>query len=211
MQTQLILVRHGESEDNLAQRLSGWTDSDLTPVGVEQAQRTAHHVARSYQPAVVYASPLRRARRTAEPLAALTGLPLNLHDDLREIYFGQAEGLSIPEVMERFPTDWQRAMDDDDLDFGFPGGETRRAFYARIGRVFQQIIDRHAGETVAIVSHGGVLSAFLAMVAEGRPQRWRAFYKQNCAISEVVANGRSLTIVRWNLTDHLSSPPPDTP
>lgn len=203
MQTRLVLIHHGESEDNVAGRLSGWADSDLTTVGVDQARRMARFVADTYRPSVLYASPLTRAVRTAGALAELTGLPINLREDLREIHFGDAEGLTIDEVVSRFPTEWQRAQDEDDVQFGFPGGERRIHFHQRVRNAFSDLIQSHAGQTVAVVSHGGVLSTFLADVAENRPQRWRSFLKQNCALSELLVQDGQITIVRWNVVDHL--------
>lgn len=203
MPTRLILIRHGESEDNIAFRLSGWTDSRLTPTGVEQAWRMARYVVEAVRLDALYASPLTRAVQTAEPLARLTGLTINLRDDLRELYFGDAEGLTIPEIEARFPEQWQRALDEEDVGFSFPNGEVRACFYERIQRAFREVIHGHPDQTVAIVSHGGVLSSFLAAVSEGRPQFWRRFYKDNCSLSEVVADNGSISIVRWNVTDHL--------
>ncbi len=204
MPTRLVLIRHGESEDNVAGRLSGWTDSDLTSVGVDQARRMARLVADIYRPAALYASPLTRAVKTARAIAELTGLPINLREDLREIHFGDAEGLTIDEVVSRFPTEWQRAQDEDDVEFGFPGGEPRIQFHQRVRNAFSDLIESHPGETIAVVSHGGVLSTFLADVAEKRPQRWRSFLKHNCALSELLAEGGQITIVRWNVVDHLT-------
>lgn len=203
MSSRLILIRHGQSEDNVAGRLSGATDSDLTPVGVQQAERMARFVADRYRLAALYTSPLTRARRTAEPLARLIDLPLILVDDLREIHFGIVDGLPFSEIAERFPDEWSRGNDDEDVTFGFPGGETRAQFYARVWRTFQQLADRHDGQEIAVVSHGGVLSSFLAWIAEGKPQRWRRYLKDNCSVSEVVADAGQFSIVCWNVLDHL--------
>lgn len=201
--TRLVLIRHGESEDNIAGRLAGWTDSDLTSLGVEQSLRMARFVARVYSPAAIYSSPLTRALRTARPLADLTGLPIRVREDLREVYFGVAEGLTISEIAARFPSEWERAQDEDDIEFQFPGGEPRYAFHERVRSAFRELIRDHVGETVAVISHGGVLSTFLADVADNKPQHWRRFFKHNCALSELVAEGGKISIVRWNVVDHL--------
>lgn len=204
MSVRLVLVRHGESVDNVAGRLSGWTDSALTPRGMEQAWRMAEYVAGSFRLSALYASPLTRAVETAQPLAGRTGLRITFDEDLRELHFGNAEGLTVPELLERFPSEWQRAQNEDDAEFGFPGGETRARFYSRLRRVFAELIRRHDGQTIAVVSHGGVLSTLLADVAEGMPQRWRRFPMDNCSISELQARDGHLTIIRSNVTDHLT-------
>lgn len=204
MSTRLILIRHGESEDNVAGRVAGWTDSKLTALGNEQARSMARHVAETYRPSALYASPLTRARQTADPLAARLGLAITFLDSLRELHFGAAEGLTVPEIQVRFPAEWQRGADEDNVEFSFPGGETRVRFYERVRQAFAGLVDHHPGETIAVISHGGVLSSFLADVVDGNPQRWRNFYKDNCALSELVAEDGRLRVVRWNVTEHLT-------
>lgn len=190
----------------MAGRLAGWTDSELTALGVEQSQRMARFVAREYSPSVIYSSPLTRALRTARPLADLTGLPIRVRPDLREVHFGVAEGLTISDIAARYPSEWKRAQDEDDVEFQFPGGEPRYAFHQRVRHAFSELIQSHVGETVAVISHGGVLSTFLADVAEHKPQNWRRFLKDNCALSELAAEGDRIMIVRWNVVDHLKEP-----
>ena len=203
MLTRLLLVRHGQSEDNVHGRLAGVTDSRLTPLGIEQAGRMARFVTNTYRVSTLYASPLTRTRQTAEFVAELAGVPIGLREDLRELHFGDAEGLTLPEVAARFPNEWQRSQDEDDLDFCFPGGEPRRTFHDRIRRALGDLIRSHPGQTVAVVSHGGVLSSLLADLAEGKPQRWRSYYADNCALSELVLDDGTLQIVRRNVSEFL--------
>ena len=125
--TRVVIVRHGESVDNVAGRISGWTDSALTELGRRQALRMAEHVGSRYQPSAIYASTLQRARHTAAPLVERTGAPLVVHPDLRELHFGVAEGLTHAEVVERHADIWIGAQSEDDLGFAWPGGESRLA------------------------------------------------------------------------------------
>src|SRR5207244_1907785 len=95
----LLLVRHAETECNVAARLSGWTDSHLSPRGEAQVELPAPHFNRAPgHAAAIYASPLVRTRRTAEAIARLTGHRLIFDPDLREMHFGELEGLTIDSV-----------------------------------------------------------------------------------------------------------------
>ena len=202
--TRVVLIRHGESVDNVAGRISGWTDSTLTDVGHEQARRMARHVSSHYRPSAVYASTLQRATLTAAPLAELMGAPVVVRPNLRELHFGVAEGLTHEEVMERHAQVWEMAQGEDDLSFGWPGGETRAEFYGRIRHAFADIVRSHRGETVAVISHGGVISSLIADLLAGNPAAWRRYLLHNCALTELSASGDTMTVLEWNLIEHLA-------
>jgi len=202
----LILVRHGQSVDNVAGKLSGWLDSDLTPHGERQALHTAEHVVERFRPTALYASPLTRTAKTAQHVARRAALAISYRDDLRELFFGHFEGLTIAEIRERFPVEWARSQDEEDMDFGWPGGEERRGFYDRILAAFDDLIVRHPNENVVVVSHGGVLSSYLAHLVDGRPSHWRSYLLDNCAYAVVETDGREITVVQWNVIEHLPNP-----
>ncbi|HUX87894.1 MAG TPA: histidine phosphatase family protein, partial [Chloroflexota bacterium] len=206
MSTRLILVRHGQSVDNVAGKLSGWLDSDLTPHGERQALHAAQHVVERFRPTALYASPLIRTAKTAQHVARRAALTIAYRDDLRELFFGHFEGLTLAEIRERFPVEWARSQDEDDMDFGWPGGEERRAFYGRILGAFDELIVRHPNDNVVVVSHGGVLSSYLAHLIDGRPSRWRSYLLDNCAYAIVEADGLKITVVEWNVIEHLPNP-----
>src|SRR6266581_3174800 len=93
--TTLLLVRHAETDDNVHMRLSGWTDTDLSARGESQIELLADHFNREHGHIdALYASPLIRARRTAEAIGALTGHAPILLDDLREMYFGVIDDIA---------------------------------------------------------------------------------------------------------------------
>ncbi|MCA9856305.1 MAG: histidine phosphatase family protein, partial [Dehalococcoidia bacterium] len=112
----VILVRHAESEGNIGGVIQGWTDLPLTDIGEQQAQMVARRF-KGASIAAVYSSPLYRARETARPIADVLALPLVEVDDLRERYYGQAQGLTWTEAAERWPLgvaehhrDWAMAV-----------------------------------------------------------------------------------------------------
>jgi broad specificity phosphatase PhoE len=201
--TRLVLIRHGETEDNVAKRLAGWRESALTERGRLQAELVAEFVATHYRPAAIYTSPLRRASETAEGLARRLGHPVRHHVGLRELHFGDAEGLLIEELGHHYPELLARARNAEDDDFGWPNGETRREFYLRTRQSIDVIASAHPGETVAVVTHGGVVSRLLAEILEGRPGRWATYLTANCSVAEIVVADGAHSLVCWNVTEHL--------
>lgn len=185
-ETLLLLVRHAETVDNVAQRLSGWTDSDLSERGEAQVRLLADHFNRAHgHAAALYASPLIRARKTAEAIGALTGHVPIFDPDLREMHFGEVDGRTLDEVRashaQLLAGDEDPALD----DFGWPGGETRGQFVARSVAVMDRIAAAHPGQHVAIVTHGGIISTFLAIVHGQTGADWRNWLVGNASLTEI--------------------------
>jgi len=154
--TTLHLVRHGQSEWNLTGRLQGQTGHvPLTPLGVEQAAAAARALA-GRDIAAVHASDLRRARQTAEVIAAALGLPVQLDAGLREQSYGNLEGRPSAEVLAEAPYDFA------DPDAHPPSGESLRDVHDRVGRSLAAYLGRYAGRECVLVSHGDAIRAGLA-------------------------------------------------
>lgn len=181
----LILIRHGQTDDNRVWRLSGWTDSPLNERGQRQARLLAYHLAGHWRLDAIYASPLQRAAETARAIANRTGLdPIHRHD-LREMHFGACEGLTDLEWKARYPELIPGVLNETDQAFRWPGGESRDGFHRRVQSVFGELARRHAGEAIAVVCHGGLISSYLCSAA-GRPlSDWREFMVHNCSLSVV--------------------------
>jgi broad specificity phosphatase PhoE len=185
-ETILLLVRHAETVDNLAQRLSGWTDSELSERGEEQVRRLADHFNRAHgHAAALYASPLIRARKTAEAIGALTGHVPIFDADLREMHFGEVDGRTLEEVRASHAHLLAGDEDASQDDFGWPGGESRAEFVARTGRVLERIATAHPGQHVAVVTHGGIISTFLAIVHGQTGAEWRNWLVGNASLTEI--------------------------
>lgn len=166
----ILLIRHGETEWNLEGRYQGWLDSPLTPRGVAQAQaigRLLAGLARD-RPMPIVASPLGRARHTAEIVAASLGvrLPPAFDDRLREISLGSWDGLTRREIARRSPAiftgDGRR-----EWYFRSPDGETYEGFAARLGAWLDE---RRGTGPVAVVAHG-VVSRVLRGLYAGLDRR----------------------------------------
>jgi probable phosphoglycerate mutase len=154
-ETRLLLIRHAESTWNAAGRWQGQGDPPLSPRGREQARGLAGAVAGEGIAAVV-ASDLVRARETAEILADLLGLELEVEPRLRELDVGRWSGLSHAEIARRFPEELA-GLRAGVSDVRPGGGETWEELRARARAAVLAIDRRHPGRRVAVVTHSGLL------------------------------------------------------
>lgn len=203
MPTTLVLVRHGQTIHNTEGKVAGWTDSPLSDIGREQAEKLAQHVAGRYHLAAIYSSPLQRALYTAERIGAFClgassgngklkvgQTSVVIREDLKELNFGELENHTETEISQKYPGIWAASQTIDDETFQWPGGEMRSEFYRRVMAAIDDIANSHPNEAVAIVSHGGVLGAYISGIIEGQPHYWRKYLVKNCSITEVtVENG----------------------
>jgi alpha-ribazole phosphatase/probable phosphoglycerate mutase len=155
-----VLVRHAQPAEEAHGRCYGSLDIGLSAAGYEQTRL----LARALRPVAlraVYTSPRRRATETAAPLAACHRLVPISEDALREIDFGAFEGRSYDELRRGYPGLYRQWMETPTA-VQFPGGESYSTLRTRALAAMESIRTRHLGETVAVVSHGGVLRAMLA-------------------------------------------------
>lgn len=157
--TDLVLVRHGETEWHAGNRYAGRTDVPLTPRGVAQAQDLAVW-ARRTPPDRVLASPLERARRTAEPAAHVAGLEVILDGRLVEVDFGKGDGLTRDEMRERFPADLDAFLASPATS-PLPGGETGADAVARARPALTDATAAHPDGVVLVVAHQTLLRLLL--------------------------------------------------
>ncbi len=187
----LYLVRHGRTYWNEAGRLQGWSESELTLEGLEQASRTATFFAemqarRQITFHTLYSSPLNHTWYTAGALGqALSLVPVAV-PDLREMAGGAAEGMTRDEWRAHWPALWELAQDRHNPDFGWPGGETRRSFRDRSLRAVDTILARHGPhDNVIAVTHGGFIKAYLQATGLDDPLGPRSYDADNCSITYV--------------------------
>lgn len=157
--TLIYLLRHGEVEGAETRRFIGHLDVPLSPVGEKQCAWQAERL-RAVPLAALFASDLRRARRSAEIIGAPHGLAPTIVPALREMDMGRWDGLTAGEIRAREPeafADWMARVG----EFPFPGGESVPALLARVAPAFDAIARAHAGRAVCIVAHGGPNRALL--------------------------------------------------
>ena len=155
--TTLFLMRHGQTDWNLAGKMQGHVDIPLNATGREQAKRVAHFLKKKpVSLAALYSSDLQRAHQTAQEIAEVFALEITLAADLREGHLGKMQGLTKQEYHALFgPFDYQV----------FPeeiGAEPRDKVVARALNYLHLIVQKHKGEQVGIVTHGLVLGSLIA-------------------------------------------------
>lgn len=163
MLTTLLLVRHGETDDNRRLIFQGQGGRGLNALGERQAARLAERLDRHgglERPDAVVSSDLERAVETAAILAAPFGLTPTLDPDLREVDVGAWTGKSYDEIERAYPEQWGAWVAGLDVRRG--GGETYAELALRVDEALRRAAHAHAGKRVLVVSHGGAIKAFVS-------------------------------------------------
>ena len=207
--TELLFIRHGETDWNRQQRFQGQIDVPLNAAGEQQAARLAQRLASDPHDAF-FTSDLQRARQTAAPLAAAWGRPTVDLSGLREQHFGVLEGLDVPTIKARHPDLWARWLEHDS-DFALPGGESLRQFHRRVLDAVRALAEAHAGARLALMTHGGVLD-MLWRTALGEPiAGLRRCEIPNTGLNRLRWRHGTLEIEVWGDAAHLEGLAPLAP
>jgi 2,3-bisphosphoglycerate-dependent phosphoglycerate mutase len=204
MTTQVLFIRHGETDWNRIKRIQGHIDIPLSEHGLLQAEQLAARLSHEKLDAV-YSSDLQRAMQTARPFADALGLDLNLTEGLRERFYGAFQGLDSDEINEKFPAEyveWQTR----DPGFAPPGdGESQRVFYHRVLHAMEPLVAAHPGGRIACVAHGGVLDCIYRYAMKlplSEPRNWPLL---NCSINVVDYDEGAGKVIAWGDVAHLST------
>ncbi|GAA2246071.1 histidine phosphatase family protein [Herbiconiux moechotypicola] len=159
--TTFTFVRHGQTDWNFEKRIQGTTDVPLNDTGREQARETGLLLAERQRAEATWngivASPLSRARETAEIIASIVGFDdVELVPAIAERSYGEVEGLNAEELRARFP----------DPLAPVPGRERRRHVVARVLPALELLAEEHPGESLIVVSHGGVIGSLIRYVTD---------------------------------------------
>jgi len=193
---ELLLIRHALPVRR--ELVEGAADPELSDAGVAQAERLAEYLSAEAVHAI-YASPLRRAVQTAEPVATRFGLAIIEIDGIAEYDRLSSEYVPIEELRASKDHRWAKLLADDWSD----RPETKLEFATRVHDAVEQIISGHRGENVAVVCHGGVINAYLARVL-GTPDSTSFFYPNYTSINRVVASSAGQRqVLTINETGHL--------
>lgn len=196
----LLLCRHGQTEWNVAHRFQGQNNSNLTPMGEQQAIKLGERLAGIHIDAV-YSSSLQRALDTAKLVVGNRGFEIIPVDELKEISLGKLEGLNFeegyrlyPDAMEHF---WDITSNSDEREA--VGDVMRRA-----SKAINEIADRHPNQTVLIVTHGVVLRSLYVYLkhwdmkdASNQPK------PQSTCLCDIRREAGVWSIAMWNDTEHL--------
>jgi len=147
----LVVIRHAESQWNPIGRYQGLLDPDLTERGLQQAKKLAEAL-RGEGIKALYTSPLTRTFKTASVIGEVLGLEPVKDERVIEIDHGRWSGLLVEEVKEKYPEDFERWLKEPHR-VSFPEGESLEEVLARVKDFLEEVLKKHNGETVAVVSH----------------------------------------------------------
>jgi broad specificity phosphatase PhoE len=198
---QLILVRHGETVQNVAGIVQGWNDSALSERGQEQVRRLAKRLV-SYAPNALFSSTLERAMDTARAIAATTGLAIQPLDELREMHFGGWEERSFLDVRRDDATIYERWIVDPDCPC--PDGESHNDVLRRIQAALQKVEAAANGNTLrpVVVTHGTAIRVSATALLNVPVMAARNFAQDNASINLFLKRGGRYVLKLWNDTSH---------
>jgi broad specificity phosphatase PhoE len=184
MPTRVFLVRHGATAPSAEDRFAGSIDVPLSDAGRDQVRRLAERL-RAEPLAALYASPLLRTRETAAILAEPHGMEVRTVDALREVSHGRWEGKRRTEVQSSHPADYAH-WECDPFSFAPPEGETGLQVTARALPALLDIVERHRGAQLAIVSHKATIRLILSILIGFDPRRYRDYMDQSPAALNIL-------------------------
>ncbi len=201
--TELVLVRHGESQAAVEGQpfdlVDGHGDPALSPEGREQAVKVCARLAGEGVDAV-YVSKLRRTAETAGALVHALGLEATVDPDLHEVFLGDWEGGAFRQKVTEGDPIAVRMITEERWDV-IPNAEPAEAFAARVQRAVTRIAAAHPDQRVAVFAHGGVIGQILAQATGSRP--FALGGADNASISHLVVSGDRWVLRRFNDTTHL--------
>lgn len=199
--TRLIVVRHGETTWNAERRWQGHLDSPLTPQGVSQAESLARRLMHQ-RFSVLYTSDLGRAYQTANIISAATGHEAIPDARLRERNLGIFQGRTGDEIRAAYPEHYQRYRLP---DYVLPGGESPRQQVERNVACLEEIAQKHFGESIVVVTHGGVLSGLFRHVLSIPLDAPRRFEFPNSSINVFTYGDAYWMLQTWADLSHLET------
>jgi len=198
-ETRLLLLRHGQTDGNRSGQLLGVTDLPLNEQGRTQARSLGAWLRDHRSLDAIFSSDLARARETAAIITASLGRPLPMHveSDLAEMNFGEAEGVLIQELAARFPqlSPYVGTALPDHPDWQWPGGDFRFAYYGRVVTTIERLAAKYRGETVALVTHGGVITGYLHWLTKRVLGFSLDHLVDNCSVTELRYVGTEVRVV----------------
>ena len=205
----LYLVRHGRVDfgsGDFRQSARGrqW-DPPLDDLGREQSERLVAALEALSRPSVLYSSPFRRCLETIEPFRARAGLEVAIAEDLGEVFVGEWEGMSFEEIVSSDEEIARRARELEPLLDLAPGGESGPALRARVVPAIEAIVGTHGDEDLIVVTHGGVINAYVTHVLEMEFQDL-FFLPENTSMNTIAVEGDARRVRFLNDVRHINEP-----
>ncbi|MBS5981317.1 MAG: histidine phosphatase family protein [Clostridium butyricum] len=202
MKTTIMLIRHGETEWNILGKFQGSTDIPLSNEGIRQAFMLKERLKSDFD--YIFSSPLKRAYETAKILCDESGKQVSIAEEIREINFGEWEGLTVKGIAEKYPdifNEWRN----DKREGKFCGGDMSTLNASiRAKNCIMEIANRHKGKKIVIVAHGGIIKAGLIGIFEWDMSMYHKIALGNTCVNTITFNDdMKPALLGLNDTNHL--------
>lgn len=198
----LIVIRHAESEWNPIGRYQGLLDPDLTERGIKQAQRLAQ-VLKKENIFAIFASPLKRAFKTAQIIGEAVGIEPVKEERIIEIDHGVWSGMLVDEVKEKFPKDFEMWLKEPHK-VKFPEGESLEDVFSRVKDFLKEILEKYNEKTIAMVSHTVPIRCLYCAVLDVDLSKFWSFGCDNASYSVIYLDSEGRNVIqKLNITCHL--------
>lgn len=186
--TKLILVRHALTNDNQDSRLSGHIDSMVSEEGKKQIKKLTNYL-KNVHIDKIYTTTSKRTKDTVYELSNLKYINIIEKENLKEINFGDFEGMTFDEIKSKYPEEFQK-MINEGYNYKYPNGESLIMTYGRVAKEVDEIILNNKDKTVLICSHGGTIRNIIThLISSSYEYHWN-FRIDNASISILeVENG----------------------
>ncbi len=197
----LYLIRHGETEWNTVKRFQGWTDIELSEKGLKQAELLGKRFENIHIDEL-YASPLKRAVKTAEGISKASGLEIKTSEYFKEINFGAWEGKTRSELSELYGSEFDDFIKHPQ-DLPFPGEGNFDNVTKRIKKGLDEVLDGKDDVSIAIVSHGGIIRLMIKYLLDIKEDLYNSTWIDNTSISLVEIRKNSAMLRVLNDSSHI--------
>ncbi|XP_006660212.1 phosphoglycerate mutase-like protein 4 [Oryza brachyantha] len=201
--TEVVVVRHGETAWNASRIIQGHLDVELNEVGRQQAVAVARRLSNEAKPAAIYSSDLKRAAETAEIIAKACNLPNVVFDPaLRERHIGDLQGLKYEDAATQRPEAYKAFLSHKRNRQIPGGGESLDQLSERCVSCLSNIVEKHQGERVILVSHGGTIRELYRHASPMKPLHGKI---HNTSVSVILVSGASgrCIVKAWGDISHL--------
>ena len=203
MATKVFLIRHGLTLWNHERRYQGHTDIELSEEGIKQAIALKIRFMKTKLQAI-YSSDMQRTVKTAEIINEAHQLPLQLFTELREINFGNWEGLTYEQIAKQYPQQLHGWVTTPHLT-KIPGGESLMAVQERAMRIMHVIVSKHPEGSVIIVAHGVVIATIICGFLELPIEKMKEYKQDNTAVALMTIEENKASLDLFNDLSHLEN------
>ncbi|MGL4910861.1 MAG: histidine phosphatase family protein [Romboutsia sp.] len=192
----LILVRHAVTNDNEESRLSGHIDSTLSEEGIKQVKKLTKYL-EQYKIDKIFTTTSKRTKDTVEPLANIKNIDIIEKDTLKEISFGDFEGITFDEIQSNHSDEFDK-MISQGYEYIYPNGESLIESYYRVSKEIENIISENDNKSILICSHGGTIRNIISyLISNSYEYHWN-FRIDNASVTIIEVENRFAVINTMN-------------